>query len=207
LEEHVSENSIPDLHFYDPQKIKIADFPAEGYILDVGGGGEGIIGQLKGQQVVAIDRRKSELEEAPEGPLKIVMDASDLKFLDGTFQTVTAFFSLMFMPKDLHRIVFEEINRVLKPGGNLRVWDINVRTPFILEKRGFAFRLDVNLPEKLVQTGYGYRWPEDSQDLEYYLDLAQKVGFQVLEQREVGKTFYLLLAKPENEKKYQEIVT
>jgi len=31
------------------------------------------------------------LEEAPAGPLKIVMDATDLKFLDSAFDTATAF--------------------------------------------------------------------------------------------------------------------
>ena len=35
--------------------VVVPDFPAEGLILDIGGGGEGVIGQLKGHQVVAID--------------------------------------------------------------------------------------------------------------------------------------------------------
>ena len=37
-------------------------------ILDIGGGGEGIIGKLKGEQVVAIDPNKRELEEAARRP-------------------------------------------------------------------------------------------------------------------------------------------
>lgn len=36
-----------------------------GSILDIGGGGEGVIGQLYGQQVVAIDKLQEELDEAP----------------------------------------------------------------------------------------------------------------------------------------------
>lgn len=40
-------------------------------ILDIGSGGGGIIGLCYGEKVVAIDPRKDELEEAPEGPLKI----------------------------------------------------------------------------------------------------------------------------------------
>jgi len=75
------------------QKVTLADFTAEGFILDIGGGGEGIIGQLKGAQVVAIDPIRRELVESPAGPLKIVMDGSELKFLDATLQNVTAFFS------------------------------------------------------------------------------------------------------------------
>ena len=39
----------------------------EGSILDIGGGGEGTIGRLYGTQVIAIDNRQEELDEAPEG--------------------------------------------------------------------------------------------------------------------------------------------
>jgi hypothetical protein len=52
----------------------VDDFDAAGYILDIGGGGEGVIGQLKGERVVAIDKQKRELEEAAPGALKIVID-------------------------------------------------------------------------------------------------------------------------------------
>ena len=36
-----------------------------GEILDIGGGGEGIIGRVYGQQVTAIDNIQEELDEAP----------------------------------------------------------------------------------------------------------------------------------------------
>ena len=39
-----------------------------GSVLDIGGGGEGIIGRLYGKNVTAIDIRQEELDEAPEGP-------------------------------------------------------------------------------------------------------------------------------------------
>jgi hypothetical protein len=39
--------------------------------LDVGGGGEGVIGRLKGRQVIAIDIRKGEPEKADDGPMLI----------------------------------------------------------------------------------------------------------------------------------------
>ena len=60
-QEHASHD---DIYFLDPQAVTVPDFAASGYILDIGGGGEGVIGQLKGDQVIAIDRRKAELEEA-----------------------------------------------------------------------------------------------------------------------------------------------
>ena len=76
----------------------MADFDCnEGWVLDIGGGGEGIIGILKGNQVIAIDHRKRELEETTNEALKIVMDARELKFLDESFWTATAFFTFLYV--------------------------------------------------------------------------------------------------------------
>ena len=38
-----------------------------GPILDLGGGGEGVIGQIYRQQAVVVDNRQEELDETPEG--------------------------------------------------------------------------------------------------------------------------------------------
>ena len=60
----------PDqVYMIEAQHVSVADFPAEGFILDIGGGGEGIIGQLKGAQVVAIDPIRREL--APGGHFRV----------------------------------------------------------------------------------------------------------------------------------------
>ena len=64
-----------DILFIDPVKVTVPSFCTDGYVLDIGGGGEGVIGRLNSLQVIAIDCVKDELEEAPKGPLKIVMDA------------------------------------------------------------------------------------------------------------------------------------
>src|SRR3569832_727078 len=84
------------------EEIALEDFPATGYILDLGGGCRGTIGRIKGEQVVAIDISAKELDEAPGGFLKILMDASDLKFPKNSFETVTEFFALMFMKPEIH---------------------------------------------------------------------------------------------------------
>ena len=99
------------------QNINLKEFSQKGRVLDIGGGGEGIIGQLLGEKVIAIDPRSDELEEAPEGPLKIIMDARELKFLNKTFDGITSFFTLMYIEKQHHNKVFEEIHRVLKNEG------------------------------------------------------------------------------------------
>lgn len=62
-------------------------------ILDIGGGGEGIISTLYKEKVVAIDIRIEELNEISEiSSFKIVMDATKLTFADDQFERTTAFF-------------------------------------------------------------------------------------------------------------------
>jgi len=57
---------VPEKEMFvmDQQEILLSDFDSSGYILDIGGGGEGTIGILKGEKVIAIDTRREELEEA-----------------------------------------------------------------------------------------------------------------------------------------------
>ena len=112
-----------DEHLAERQDIVIRGLPDTGYILDIGGGCRGTIGRIKPRQVVAIDISPRELKEAPSDFLKIVMDASDLKFLDNSFPAVTAYYSLMFMKPGIHEKIFAEVFRVLQPGGTWLVWD------------------------------------------------------------------------------------
>ena len=185
------------VHMFEQLKVPVSDFDAEGFILDIGGGGEGIIGVLKGHQVIAIDISKRELEEAPSGPLKIVMDARDLKFLDDTFPTVTVFFTFMYIKSDDHLKVFEELHRVLKSDGRLLIWDVVFPKRADPKKEFVLFPLKISLPEKEIQTGYGVRWPEEEQGLGHYIQLAEKAGFKVYAQKDHKSWFFIELKKQE----------
>lgn len=179
----------------EQQIVTVEDFDTEGFILDIGGGGEGVIGQLKGQQVIAIDISKRELEEAPAGPLKIVMDARDLKFLDDTFNTATVFFTFMYIASDDHQKVFEELHRVLRSGGRLLVWDVLFPELTDKKKNMALFPFKFILPDKEIRTGYGVRRPEGEQGLAHFMELAKKTGFQIVSHKEKDRWFFLEVVK------------
>jgi ubiquinone/menaquinone biosynthesis C-methylase UbiE len=184
-----------DFYIIGPIRIDISEIKLEGRILDIGGGGEGIIGQFKGEKVVAIDKNKRELEEAPSTEdLKIVMDVSDLKFLDNSFDTVTSFFTLMYIPKKDHKQIFQEIHRVLKKEGEFALWELKLPKRKKDDKEKFVIFLEVKIPDKIIETGYGNRWNKEL-DIEYFSDLAKSTGFRIIEKKEEDKTFYLRFSK------------
>jgi ubiquinone/menaquinone biosynthesis C-methylase UbiE len=167
-----------------------------GWILDVGGGGEGIIGLLKGKDVVAIDKLKSELEETSNDALKVVMDAKDLKFIDESFTVATVFFTLMYIPEDDFEAIFKELWRVLKPGGEVHIWEAIFRIPpEEKEKERFVIILKTHFPDgRENQTGYG-GFMRDQQP-ELFLEPAQKVGFKIADKKIDDFLFYAKLEKP-----------
>ena len=181
--------------FLKPQSIELGPIETDGLILDIGGGGEGIIGKLNGKQVVAIDVDERELEETQNEALKVVMDATDLKFLPNSFDVCTAFFSLMYIPKKEHLKVFEEAYRVLKDNGRFLIWDVRIPK---LDKSydRFVVPLELQLPNEKVETGYGVKL--QTQDSEHFKRLAQKARFKIGKEWSKDETFHLQLHKREH---------
>ncbi|MBN1486343.1 MAG: class I SAM-dependent methyltransferase [Anaerolineae bacterium] len=197
MSEHHKTPSKDRWFLFDQEEITLDDFDAPGYILDIGGGGEGIIGILKGEKVIAIDGRKGELEEAAEGPLKIVMDARELKFLDNTFETATAFFCLMYVKEIAdQKQIFDEVYRVLKSGGEYLIWDVNIPEQQDEKRDIFVIPLKIKVASKEVETGYGQLWPPESRPMAFYVRLAQESGFRVMQEKDQGRIFFLRLQKP-----------
>jgi len=179
----------------DKVVVALEDFPGVGWVLDIGGGGEGVVGILKGSAVVAIDRLREELEEAPQGPLKIVMDARKMGFLDGSFGQATAFFSFCYVPREDHEAIFREVYRVLRPGGEFRVWDATYPARSNAEQQYVLIPLAAELPGSRIETSYGVRWDERGRGLEHYQHLGTSQGFEITRGREIGQSFFLCLRR------------
>lgn len=183
------------MYFTDTQIIDLSDFNCKGRILDIGGGGEGIIGQLLKERVIAIDPIREELEEAADGPIKLVMDARDMQFLDFSFDTVTSFFTLMYMNKEDHAKVFQEVFRVLKEEGEFVIWDAQIPSYDNGIKDLYVIPLFVELNGKKIETAYGVLWKKTKQDVSYYTQLGKNSGFELISVEQIGETFMLRFKK------------
>ncbi|MHA1906003.1 MAG: class I SAM-dependent methyltransferase [Candidatus Thorarchaeota archaeon] len=191
------EDRFKDVHIAGQQEITLGKIASEGYLLDIGGGGEGVIGQLEGTRVVAIDMRKDELEEANVGEyLRIIMDATELKFLDSSFKTVTAFFSMMYMNTETQAKVFNEVFRVLESGGEFHLWDLKIPKQPEGTKPVYAIGLMIHLPNTNIQTGYGCPWTGREQDIATFQKLGKDAGFKISEESVDDNVFYLRFTKP-----------
>ena len=185
------------LHVIEPQRVRIEDtFGDDECILDLGGGGEGVIGRLRGSQVVAVDIRKEELDEAPSGPIKVVADARDLPFPDGSFDVATAFYFLMYVPASDRAAVLREAHRVLRPGGTLRVWDATIPASGPQARKTFAVPVQAELPERTIRTLYGVRWEGHEMSANAIAQAAKEAGFALARAEQAGASFFLTLVRP-----------
>ena len=168
----------------------IIDKTIKGTILDIGGGGEVIIGRIYQSQVTAIDNRQEELDEVPEGFSKLLMDACNLKFEDNIFDNVSLFYTLMYIDKNKHNKVIKEASRVLKKGGELYIWDTNINqaNPFLVE-------LNIDIGDSIVNTTYGVYKDNAFQDKDYYKSICEELGFYLIAESLDNDQFYMHLKK------------
>lgn len=163
----------------------------KGSILDIGGGGEGVIGRLYGKQVLAIDNCQEELDEAPAGFAKALMDATSLSFADASFDHVTFFFSLMFMGREEQRRALLEAARVLKPGGEMHIWDCDIVSAY---PEPFCVDVGVQLPREQIHTTYGIG-KRDGQDEASIIRMCEGAGLRLMGRRDETAGFSLRFQK------------
>ena len=167
------------------------DHSLKGRILDIGGGGEGVIGRIYGQQVIAIDNCQEELDETPDGYTKLLMDATDLRFEAQTFDHVTAFYSMMYMTRQEQQRAIQEAFRVLKQGGFLHIWDAVIYSAY---PEPFLAELDIDANGTELHTTYGVG-KLDSQDMELLSGMGQEAGLTLVRKTLDSAHFYLRFQK------------
>ena len=162
-----------------------------GSILDVGGGGEGVIGRRYGSAVTVIDNRQEELDEVACPCRKLLMDASSLSFADASFDNVTFFYSLMYMNRSTQRAALSEAVRVLKPGGRLLLWDCEITCAY---PEPFLAELDIRWAQERLCTTYGIV-KSDPQSMQDFLTLCRENGMTLLKNETGGGHFHLEFQK------------
>ncbi len=155
--------------------ILMQEIPA-GRMLDIGGGGEGVIAQAGGASVIAIDKYMSEISEArgkAPNAAWMVADGTRLPYVNNSIDHATAFFSCMYMPNDVKERVFRETRRVIKLNGEFWIWDV----PMTAKSDVFAFRMQVEaLESHTIRTIYGVKARDQSAAT--ICDQLQAAGFE-----------------------------
>ena len=99
----------------------VARLPPDAHVLDLGCGNGAKVARLAGRvELVAVDLSEEQLRLARAnlpGSTLVHADFSELDFAAEMFDAVTAFYSVMHVPRNEHRALFERIAGWLKPGG------------------------------------------------------------------------------------------
>ncbi|MCJ7468970.1 class I SAM-dependent methyltransferase [Candidatus Bathyarchaeota archaeon] len=168
----------------------------DGFVVDIGAGGEGTIAKTCGRETVCVDISKREIGEArSRGAVAnwVLCDACSMPFRNGTFDVATFFFSLMYIKTfERKQAVMREAKRVLKSDGLLYLWDATIREKPDL----YVVFVEANLPDgEKIYTGYGVKGKEKEQTLELINKLALEAGFRVTGELYKNEIFQLEMQK------------
>ena len=162
-----------------------------GSILDIGGGGEAVIGQIYKDRVTAIDNRQKELDEAPDCCAKQLMDATKLLFPDNSFDNVTFFYTLMYMTAEEQYRSICEAARVLRAGKSVNIWDCDIRSAY---PEPFMIDLDIKTDNHKIHTTYGIV-KKETQSSDSVRRLLESAGLRIESFQEKDGQFHIQCKK------------
>lgn len=168
-----------DLSFFETplQRIELRRLPRSGQIIDVGGGGEGLVSRIGGARVCAVDIDMNKIREAQIHGFSsqwILAGAQTLPLKDSSFDTATLWFSLGFIRDwSAKEQVVDEIVRVLKPEGRISILGATIDCS---EDR-FVLKAQFSFPDgPISQMSYGMVGRQN-QTIESVTEVLKQVGF------------------------------
>ena len=182
---------------YEPpvQIIHLEKIERRGIIIDIGGGGEGLVSRIEGSRVFAVDIQMDEIREAGihDPPSNwFVADGMNLPFRNEMFDICTMWFSLGYM-KDwlVKRTVLQEVYRVLKKDGLVSIIAMKIDC----EEEKLVFKVDYYFPDGTPsRTGYGVRGNQN-QTIETISRLLDEIGFTIVETDDYVHWFKIYCSK------------
>lgn len=162
-----------------------------GLVLDIGGGGEGLVSRIAHRRVCVIDCSLSKLREARiygAGSEWFACDGREICFKSEAFDVATLWFSLAYIPETEHKIqVLREAHRVLKPEARISILGMNVDG----RSESFTFRAGFILPrEPASRMSYRVKGSQH-QTLESIVDILEETGFTGISSQEYEHWFVL----------------
>ncbi|MFO7837448.1 MAG: class I SAM-dependent methyltransferase [Candidatus Thorarchaeota archaeon] len=178
------------------QKITLPSLPDDGLILDIGGGGEGIVSRIWCERVCAVDIHLNKIRQAyiyPVGRTNwFVCDGAKLCFEGGAFGAVSLWFSLAYMQTwNKKKAVIREAYRALSTNGVLSVLGAEIGN----QHEKHILRVRFELPDGTIsQTGYGLMGNQ-TQTLGETEQALREAGFSITNTEEHAYWFRIDSAK------------
>ena len=159
------------------QKIELTNLPREGVILDIGGGGEGLVSRIETSRVCAVDINLYKIRDARiYGQVSqwILSDGRMLSVKDAMFEVATLWFALGYVRGWASKAqVVSEVARVLKKSGYISILGAKIICP---EAR-YVLRAHLHFPDGTVsQMSYGMGGGQD-QSIETVTKLLRETGY------------------------------
>lgn len=179
------------------QHINLEDIADSKLILDIGGGGEGLVSRIAGSRVCAVDYRISEIREARiHNPPAywFVADGCYLPFKSNSFDCVTLWFSLGYMSTlSIKKQVLKSAFHSLKQGGLISI----LASRIDCKEERFIFQALFTLPDGTEsKVGYGVRGNQN-QTISSIGAIMVEIGFQDIQIEDHDWWFEIWASKKE----------